>query len=106
MNDRRRKQTLTPIPSGDWSGLVRNMTRISDATIRTEESVKVMKDEMLPPVKEAASEARDGVLQLGIRVENLERSPHNCIEGERAFLNKEKPEEQSRSSSNPYISCS
>ena len=59
------------------------MTRISDATIRTEESVKVIKDEQLPSVTKAASEARDGVLRLGIRVENLERTPHVCIEGER-----------------------
>ena len=59
------------------------MTRLSDAMIRIEENTRTMKDEMLPPVTKAAAEARDGVLRLGVRVENLETNGHVCSERER-----------------------
>lgn len=68
----------TPLPAADAAALVAGITGIR-------KDVRTIKNDLLPPVTEAAREARDGVVRLEGRVTALERTPdgHPCEEKER-----------------------
>lgn len=73
---RRSPRHETPVPTAD-------LVKVTESVIRIEESLKSIKIDLLPPVIQESSEARDGVLRLEGRVSVLEAAPHECIEAER-----------------------
>lgn len=81
-----RLDTLSPIPYEDVATLSRNINKIGTAVTRVEEKIDTVKDDLLPPVAKAASEARDGFLRIEGRVRNLEDQDapiHECTEQSR-----------------------
>lgn len=80
-----KRNTDTPIPT-DFMGLTK-------AVVRIEEGVTTIREDLLPPVAEAAGQARDGVIKLegwskdlSRRVKALEGAPpppHECSQDDR-----------------------
>jgi hypothetical protein len=81
-----RLPTMTPLPIEDLQTVSRNLIKVGTAVTRIEGAVSTIKDVMLPPVADAAKEARDGVLTLNGRVTALESKPppeYSCSQLER-----------------------
>jgi hypothetical protein len=77
---------MSPLPSTDALALSRNVSRLNSSVTRMEGKVDTIKDDILPKVMADVREARDGVLNLRIRVKNLESlppPPHDCYEQDR-----------------------
>lgn len=75
--------TLTPVPSNDLNILTRNVSKMGTQITRIESAVSTIRDDLLPPVSKAATEARDGFLLIEGRVTAIEDRPglpHDCRE--------------------------
>jgi len=80
-NDRSSKSS-----SGDPDFVFNYVQKVGTAVARIEEAVKIIKDDMLPPVAKDAREARISVFDLRSRVKALENKPipdYKCTETER-----------------------
>lgn len=80
--------SYTPIPydSDQMKAVSKNLDKVRTAVVSMQRDVSTIKDDLLPPVSEAAKEARDGVFVLQGRVTALEDAPipsHSCQEGTR-----------------------
>ena len=83
---KQRMGTLTPVPFDDLKAVSRNVQKVGTAVTRIESTLGIIKNDLLPPVSEAAKEARDGVLTLSGRVRALEEADppdHECTESSR-----------------------
>ena len=74
----------TPIPLDDWAAITRNISKMSTTIVRIDSAVSTIKNDLLPPVAEAAKKAEDGVIRLEEkqkvnqqRLKSLEVSDHD-----------------------------
>lgn len=80
--------SYTPVPydSEPMKTVAKNLDKVRTAVVQVQRDVSTIKDDLLPPVSEAAKEARDGVFVLRGRVTALEGAPlpsHDCHESSR-----------------------
>jgi len=64
MTAKHRDGSVTPIPTEDWAAITRNISTMSNTVVKIESAVETIKDDLLPPVAEAAKVAKEGVIRL------------------------------------------